>query len=444
MCRIILFKEYYFRVVIMNKSLSVQKNSSLSAGEIIIGSLFVLLDVFLIFFSKIGSRLFDFTWVDFSGQWKICAYTVRGIDPYTQIGTSAPAVEAIGAVPDTWRASPWGCLLGNIFYPGYLSYNHAQIYFRILCAAVFIISLIVILKALKINNVKDCVFYILVFCSFFYFYSVVFGNSGGMCCCIMIVACIICEKHPYIAGILTGVAMIKPQLVLIICLALLLMKKIKTLFVAAGIDIAALLAMSVIIKKNPVDFTLEFFDTNIGEQTMPGGILSFLSNAFGVKSSYTLILSMLFGTIITFVAVIVMKKYKYEKVFPEWFICFVPFLVSSFWSYRWRYDDFIIIFACICCVYILTNIYSKTIKAVYLISLFYLFFKYLIIDYVINIIVGFIWRISPTVSDFIFRVVGIDTVYDFGTVIIIVAMTLAVISECKKIKTVQTREREAF
>lgn len=427
----------------MNKTLSVQKQCKLTIGETIMGSIFILLDIFLFFFSKISSRLFDFSWVDFSGQWKICAYTVRGIDPYTQIGTSSPAIEAIGAVPDTWRASPWGCLLGNIFYPGYLSYNHAQIYFRILSIVVFIVCLVVIIKSIELKNIKEYVFYVLVYCSFFYYYSFLFGNSGGMCCCMIIAACMICEKHPYFAGVLTGVAMIKPQMVLIICLVLLLNRKIKTLFLAAGIDIASLLITSIIIKKNPITFTLEFFDTNIDKQSMPGGIFGFLSNTFGVPAVYSLVLSMLFGIIFTIIAVIVIKKHKFETVFPKWFIYFVPFLVSSFWSYRWRYDDFIIIFACFCCVYILTNSYSTQIKVVYLIALFYLYFKYLVIYYILSNIAGFLWKINPAVSDFLFLKISIETLYDFGTVVILIVMIAAAIRECKKRKTVPRQMWEA-
>ena len=69
-------------------------------------------------------------------------------------------------------------------------------------------------------------------------YSVHYGNAGGIICCLLMIAFLIGEKHPCIAGVLLGFAMMKPQISAIICLVYLFEKKFKTLFVAAGIVVA--------------------------------------------------------------------------------------------------------------------------------------------------------------------------------------------------------------
>ena len=58
---------------------------------------------------------------DFLGQWKLCAYALRGIDPYPLIGVETPAVKELGIIPAYWGTTPYGLLLGNLFYAGFLA-----------------------------------------------------------------------------------------------------------------------------------------------------------------------------------------------------------------------------------------------------------------------------------------------------------------------------------
>ncbi|MBQ3446073.1 MAG: hypothetical protein IJG37_00335 [Synergistaceae bacterium] len=59
-------------------------------------------------------------WTDFPGQWRSCAYVLRGVDhyPYIGAGNIPDAVKDIGIIPATWNAVPWGTVLGNVFYFG--------------------------------------------------------------------------------------------------------------------------------------------------------------------------------------------------------------------------------------------------------------------------------------------------------------------------------------
>ena len=88
-------------------------------------------------------------WSDFYGQWTLCAYTLRGIDPYQQTGIEPPLLPDVGAIPAGWGTSPWGLILGNLFYPGYLSHNAAAMQFFLLSIAMIALTAYILFKRLK-------------------------------------------------------------------------------------------------------------------------------------------------------------------------------------------------------------------------------------------------------------------------------------------------------
>lgn len=65
---------------------------------------------------------------DFHGQWALCAYTLRGIDPYPIIGLTTPTLEDIGIIPAAWSTTPWGLILGNFFYPGFMTLDFGGLF----------------------------------------------------------------------------------------------------------------------------------------------------------------------------------------------------------------------------------------------------------------------------------------------------------------------------
>ena len=64
---------------------------------------------------------------DLLGQWKICAYTLKGMDPFALAISGEKPIEAIGTIPPSFSTVPWACTLGNVFYPGFLSFEVAKI-----------------------------------------------------------------------------------------------------------------------------------------------------------------------------------------------------------------------------------------------------------------------------------------------------------------------------
>ena len=67
-------------------------------------------------------------WYDFPGQWKFGAYTFRGIDIYALRG-SENFLPELGDVGTGFHAIPWGLVMQNILYGGFLPYDAAVKYF---------------------------------------------------------------------------------------------------------------------------------------------------------------------------------------------------------------------------------------------------------------------------------------------------------------------------
>ena len=61
---------------------------------------------------------------DLVGHWRICRYTLLGQNPYLMIGVDGP----VGEVPPGFSTVPWSCVLGNVFYGGFLPLQQVWIY----------------------------------------------------------------------------------------------------------------------------------------------------------------------------------------------------------------------------------------------------------------------------------------------------------------------------
>ena len=277
--------------------------------------------------------------IDFHGQWAICAHVLRGADPYQAIGLEPPIFDDVGVIPNGWGTSPWGCLLGNIFYPGYLPLDAAQNYFFALNIIILLLTVMIFLDRMISTVPRGALilFALVMITSPNFWLSVMQGNCGGMICCLLIVACLIHDDHPIISGVALAIAMIKPQTALIICLAFLIAKKIFPIIVAASIDLIAWFSTASLIDRTPIGLMEEFFSSPIGLGARRG-ILTLWSDNLP-SADWVMPLSMLIG-----IVYVIALQTRFDRAPTVGAMKFAPFLpafaAANFWSYAWANERF--------------------------------------------------------------------------------------------------------
>ncbi len=341
---------------------------------------------------------------DFLGQWKLCAYTLRGIDPYPLIGAEVPAVEELGIIPANWGTTPYGLLLGNLFYAGFLAmstaaqipstpmtinkeltayhsvnatFEPAEIYFIVINGIVLLATAIIIFQQFKNLSLKFAFTSALlaIFSAAQLIPMISTGNASSLICCLLILISLLQENYPKLSGILLAFAMVKPQIALIFCLTLLLMRRFKILFIAAAIDIAAWLIVSFMTNTSPIILLTEFLATGAGGSNNYAGIFT-LFTASDFKLA--IMLSMLAGIIYVAIGHKLLSGCKISafKFFPA---C----IASTFWCYSFYNDFYILVLPVIVCVYVMIE--SKEIAIPFGAAMFMTFGIFLWIKFTVEI-----------------------------------------------------------
>ena len=311
---------------------------------------------------------------DFLGQWKLCAYALRGIDPYPLIGVEVPEVKELGIIPAKWGTTPYGLLLGNLFYAGFLAMSTAElipstplsigkdlkayreinstlepaeIYFIVLNIIILLTTAIIIFNYFKKFSRKFA--WGSTFLSIFSFAQLIpltnTGNASSVVCCLLIMICFLQENYPKLAGIFLALAMVKPQMALIFCLTLLLMRRFKILCIAAAIDIAAWLIVSLMVHTSPIVLLTEFLSADTGGAKSYAGIFTLFTAS---DHHLAMVLSMLAGIIYVCIGHKFLSDCKISafKFFPA---C----IASTFWCYSFYNDFYILILPAIVCAYVM-------------------------------------------------------------------------------------------
>lgn len=276
-------------------------------------------------------RAAQFPLFDFHGQWALCAYTLRGIDSYAITGLTTPTLEDIGIIPAAWSTTPWGLILGNFFYPGFLTPENAAIYFLALNMIFLLITTTELAKRFK--------FAVPVLPAFLasFFISSYFGNAGAVICCLLILTCLCAEEQPILAGVLLSLAMVKPQVALPICFALLFRKNFKVLSTAALIDCAAWGISALITNQTPLTLLTEFLSVNTGGGFAFAGLFTL---AFIENTPIATGLSMLVGILF------IRLTFRDEKYF---WAC-PAFLTTTFFAYSFHNEFFVLIMPALLCI----------------------------------------------------------------------------------------------
>ena len=299
---------------------------------------FFVFTLLLVWFTFFRSGIL---WWDFEGQWLICRHIIEGVNPYLHTEITPFFVEGLSPVPSDYGTSPWGCITGIVFYPGFLSYQSAQIWFVVLSVLLYVATSVYAFR--KVDADKRIYVIMLSFLgAVAYWYSVRRGNAGSMMCLLLFLTVMLKDHHRYLAGLCLAFALVKPQVSLLICLYLLFDKKYITLFVAALINILAYAGVAFILKTDPLLLLKQFFACNIGGGEMYNGIMSLFSPAL-FDYNTAMYASMVVGTTYAVVMYIVMKDRKHISC---WRLSLPFFLATVFWCYSWGSEYVIMLPVC--------------------------------------------------------------------------------------------------
>ena len=311
----------------------------------------------VLLFAVLGNREVG----DLLGQWKLCAYAVRGVDPYPYIGASLSdvpqSVKDLGTLPGGFNASPWGLAVGNIYYFGFLDFAHVEACFLALCAVMWVCTVMcVYIKAREIMPDKRFVYLAVIVAagSADFFITMHQKNVSGLIGCMLILAWVFCDDHPILTGILLGIAMTKPQCAGLVCLAFLLEKRFLPLVIGGLIDAAGWIYASVITGTGMIDLLMEFLAQ--GHKVVSGaswasrfyvGICTVFFDDFNNGLKF----SMLAGIIFTAVFWYIYRRSSAPKYFSLCFAC----IAQTFWSYSSSSDHYVLLLPSIACLYIMMN-----------------------------------------------------------------------------------------
>lgn len=377
-----------------------------------------LILIFLVFFGIAETVSFliqssmnnDITWGDFDRQRTFCTYALHGINPFLYVGSETQMVENCVLIPEYWSTSPWGLVLGNLFYPGFLSIATGRIYFAFLCilsTAALSFSLYTKTKTMQ----KE--FHI--FAALFPLFTALLwllphANCARILICFLILACINREKTIF-SGILLGIVMIKPQTGLLVCLAFLLQKRFKPIFIAAAIDFISWGIAALLTKTSPLALLKDFLSIkDVGGVKAYNGLFTFLK-ILTPENSIPLILSMGAGIIfvITFHFLWKTENRELDSAFS-----FVPtFIATTFWSYRHDYDFALLVVPAIFYVYAFLSSNRKSKSRTYLIFAAFCMFKPTISGFIRPILSLFRFTTDETI-----RALSFYLPYDLGLIII--------------------------
>lgn len=280
---------------------------------------------------------------DLKHHWRLCAYTLNGVDPFPLIGEKG-TIEAIGSIREGFSTSPWGLFLGNLFYPGWMPMQYAGIYNFALHFVVLLLTEAVIwlkFRGIISKNMRAALM-LLPLGHFSFVYSLRFGNCGAILCYLLIIAVCIYKEHPYMAAVCVGLAMIKPQIAVPVCVVFLLEKQWAVLFAGAAIDVIGWGAASFLTGVSPLKLLGEMFQYGTVSSKQFLGVLSVLRYT-GISESVIMVINAGIGLGLTVGLWLYLKQKNLQG--SPW-IRFMPSCIAStIWCYK-NGTDFAVLALC--------------------------------------------------------------------------------------------------
>ncbi len=269
-------------------------------------------------------------WWDFKGQWAINVYLLHGVDPYLRYTAEEIKSLNLPIIPEGWGTSPWGMVLGQVFYAGWLPLATAKIYFLLLHIVAYLGVVLYCVKKFPKQKIHILLLVLSALC--WYIRPINSGNAGALLALLLLFSIICYKKHVIVAALCLALAMIKPQLALLFCIFFLIKKQFLLLTIAATVDVIAWGITCVVLNVDPLTILKEFLGCNIGEPGSYYGIATLF-----VDKNLVMPISMSVGVVFSLIGYYIHKS-------DDELLQIIPFSVAtSFWAYSWGNEMLILI-----------------------------------------------------------------------------------------------------
>ena len=301
---------------------------------------------------------------DFRLRWRECAYLFRGINPYDIAHGISPESLDVGALPPIAGTVPWAYLLGNIFVFGFLPYRQAAVAFTAWFVIIPFLFGSLLYGEFRRRGI-DLKFFLLamgvVMISPHWLSSLRLGNYGGILSCLLIAIPFLVDRHPYLAGVLHALCMIKPQLAAPFYLYFLLTKRWKPMMFSGAIVGGAWVAVSLMVQRGPFSLLLDIYST--AAEDYGNGIFGLVSllELPGVSRTAAMVLSALSGFAFIVVAFFVIRRFVACADRDLLFYCAVC-VVSAFWFYKQAHDLIVVQFLFVTIILAIQKLRSPVFK----------------------------------------------------------------------------------
>lgn len=272
---------------------------------------------------------------DFIMRYRESKYVERGINPFDVMNGSRAIEPDIGGLWEQGGSVPWAIGIGVITNFTFLPEMHARfvsLVFTIL--SMFFVALIAYKFCRKKYNSQQSLIAALACISMAgWGTGIDWINYGAILGALLFIFVFIEEDHPYIAGLILGIASIKPQLAAPFYLAVLLKRNWRSFFVSCCIPLAGWIYTILITNTSPFHMTQQMM--KISNSYMCNSFFSTYSLLFNVNigKSMTDILS-IFGCIVS--ALILWRLMHNRKDNLVYYS--IPAVLSGMWMYSQEHD----------------------------------------------------------------------------------------------------------
>jgi hypothetical protein len=285
-------------------------------------------------------------------RWQESAYLLRGINPFDVIQNKIEPIPEIGYPGKVGGTMPWAYILSNVVLPGFLPWNIVFWYAIVVYSGFLALMIFVVRKyAKEIFEDNTLVLTALgaVLAQYAWLTGILHGNhSLAVCPCLIVVSLMDSKKHPFVAGMLLAMAMIKPQVAALFFLPFLVERQWKPIITAGAVLLVSWIAAALLAKTGPLTMLSDIFVQGTGYATTSRhvyyGLFDPLVLFFDVLPKYLMLAEMPF-----FVAVTAYLLHKFKKA-PRcvWFS--IPAVFSTMWMYNHTYDMSVVALLSLSCI----------------------------------------------------------------------------------------------
>ncbi|MBR1579500.1 MAG: hypothetical protein IJ668_03270 [Selenomonadaceae bacterium] len=205
----------------------------------------------------------------------------------------------VGSIPQNFGTSPWGLVLGNIFYPAFLPVELAAYYlFALSAITLAVTAFIVFNETKKFSSRLGKLSIALFILPAPFIISLYWGNAGSILCCLLLICCVEC---------------------------------------------VAWLSASMLTATSPLTLLIEMLNANVGGGGQFTGVMM---PFFQDEPSKAMMLSMAVG--------VVFIVWLHRQSTQKNFLSMYPAAVAAvFWSYSMNNEHFLLILPTLCCFLIM-------------------------------------------------------------------------------------------